>query len=75
MERYSNSSRDSGVRYFEIGPDFIWVKFADNMKYLYTYSSAGEANVETMKRLALRGHGLNSFITKTVKNRYARKTI
>ncbi len=73
MERYKNLSGNSGVAAYENGPDFIRVEFRDGAVYLYTYGSAGAANIETMKRVATDGRGLNSFINTTVRKAYARK--
>ncbi|HEX9805190.1 MAG TPA: hypothetical protein VGA67_05905 [Candidatus Dojkabacteria bacterium] len=73
MERYKNLGGDSGVVAYEIGDDFIKVRFHDGSLYLYNYQSAGSNNIETMKELAIAGKGLNSFINKVVKNRYASK--
>ena len=73
MEPYKNLGGNSGVRAYEIGPDFIRVQFSDNSVYLYTYASAGSQNIEHMKRLAVDGRGLNSFITITVRYDYSRK--
>jgi hypothetical protein len=63
MEPYGNLSGDSGVQSFEIGPDFITVRFHDRPPYLYTYETAGRDNVERMKRLARAGRGLSTFIS------------
>ncbi len=71
MERYKNLGGDSGVAAYEIGTDFIKVQFKTGSIYLYTYSSAGSSNIETMKELAINGEGLNSFIGRTVRNKYA----
>lgn len=73
MERYRNRGGDSGIVAYEIGPDSITVMFSDGAVYLYTYQSAGSANIERMKRLAIAGEGLNSFINRRVRKRYARK--
>lgn len=73
MEPYGNLGGDSGVVAYENGPDFIRVEFSDGAIYLYTYASAGSHNIEHMKSLAGNGQGLNSFITTTVRKRYARK--
>jgi len=74
MELYKNISEDSGVRSFEIGPDFIEVQFHDGGTYLYTDQSAGRDNVEQMKRLASAGKGLSTFISQhpLVRNGYVR---
>ena len=73
MERYRNRGGDSGIVTYEIGPDSITVKFSDRSVYLYTYQSAGRANIERMKRLAIAGEGLNSFINRCVRKDYASK--
>lgn len=73
MQRYANRSGKSGVIAYRIGADSITVEFADGKQYLYTYESAGAANVETMKNLAAQGQGLSAFISTTVKDGYAKK--
>ena len=71
MERYRNIDGDSGVSAYEIGVDFIRVQFSTGATYLYTYSSAGSANIEQMNILAKKGDRLNSFINNTVCKLYA----
>lgn len=73
MERYRDIDGDSGVSGYEIGTDFIRVQFSTGAIYLYTYASAGAQNIEQMKELAAAGDGLNSFINRNVRSRYARK--
>ena len=73
MERYKNSGGKSNVVAYEIGPDFVSICFADGGKYIYTNQSAGLANIEKMKQLALTGQGVNSFINRVVSNRYESK--
>ena len=73
METYKNLGGDSGVSSFEIGSDYIEVEFHDGAIYLYTYESAGEYNIEEMKKIANSGEGLNSFINKYVRKKYASK--
>jgi hypothetical protein len=73
MERYQNLGGDSNVAAYENGPDFIRVQFADGAVYLYTNTSAGSDNIEHMKQLAVAGHGLNSFISRVVRKKYANK--
>lgn len=72
MQNYLNLCGKSGVRAFEISSDFIKVMFSTGAVYIYTYRSAGVEKVEKMKRLALRGCGLNSFIMKYAKYNYER---
>lgn len=38
---------------------------------VYTYQSAGRANIERMKLLAASGRGLSTFISTTVRKLYA----
>jgi len=73
VERYRDIDNDSGVARYEIGPDYIRVQFKDGSVYLYTYTSAGSSYIEEMKRLAAAGDGLNAFINRNVRKRYAKK--
>ena len=73
MQQYKNLGGDSGVLAYEISDDYIKVEFGDNSLYLYTYNSAGNQNIEEMKRLAIIGQGLNSFINKNVREKYESK--
>ena len=73
MQRYSDIDRDSGVVAYETGQDYIRVQFSDGAIYLYTYRSAGSHHIESMKRLAARGDGLNAYINDHVAKRYERK--
>ncbi len=72
MERYKNLGGDSGVVEYEIGTDFIKVKFKGSKVYVYDYASAGRDNIESMKGLAKNGTGLNAFINKNVRELYSR---
>lgn len=75
MAIYDNAGGNSGVAAYEIGDNWIEVEFkrGKHRHYLYDYNSTGEIHVETMKKLAHMGHGLNSYITSTVKGRYHSK--
>lgn len=73
METYKNLGGDSNVSSFEIGNDYIKVEFNDRAIYVYTYASAGNHNIEEMKDLATNGEGLNSFINRYVRKKYASK--
>lgn len=73
MQHYRNLGGDSGVSAYEITSDSITVQFKDGAVYLYNYTSTGKNDVETMKSLAGSGRGLNSFISTTVRKRYAAK--
>jgi len=73
VERYRNLGGNSGISAYEAGNDFIIVEFNDGSSYLYDYNDPGEADVEHMKSLAASGRGLNSFISREVRKRYAEK--
>lgn len=73
MERYRNIGGNSGIRSYEIGADSIIIEFSDGGKYLYNNQSTGSSNIERMKTLAVSGRGLNSFISTTIKKRFASK--
>ena len=71
MVQYRNSGGDSGVSAYEIGADYIKVRFSGTGKtYTYSYRKAGGTHVENMKNLAQSGSGLNSYINKHVKHLY-----
>ncbi len=73
MQKYANTDGDSNVESFEINSTSIIVKFKGTARtYTYSYQSAGQDQVETMKRLARSGNGLNSYINRHVKFKYVR---
>ena len=73
MEQYKNLGGNSDVSSYETGKDSIRVQFSDGVTYLYTHHSAGKHNIETMKRLATDGQGLNEFINAKVRKLFYRK--
>jgi len=73
MTRYNNNGGDSGISAYEIKEDGIVVQFSTGVKYLYTNASAGTSNIVEMKKLAVRGEGLNSFIMKHARTSYSAK--
>ncbi|WP_090941498.1 hypothetical protein [Azotobacter beijerinckii] len=75
MTPYKNTNGDSNVEAYEIGVDSITVRFMSGTHRNYLYNSArpGTAIVEKMKALAIQGHGLNSYISTTVRSNFARK--
>ena len=71
IKTYQNIGGNSGVAFYEAGPDYIEVWFQGSPRsYRYSYGKAGPANVEAMKVLAQNGNGLNSFINRNVKFLY-----
>ncbi|WP_144147845.1 hypothetical protein [Paraburkholderia sp. BCC1884] len=75
MERYRNISGDSGVEAYEIGDDFVKLRFRTGGVYWYTEASVGARHLAALKRLARRGQGLSTYISQhtEVSAGYARK--
>ena len=71
MQYYQNKSGRSNIVAFEIGVDHITIMFRGNSIYTYNYQSAGSEVVEHMKKLALQGYGLNSFISSNKPQHFA----
>lgn len=68
MQPYNDIDNDSNIEAFEIGNDYISVRFFDGSTYVYTYQSADSGCVEEMKRLANMHDGLNAYINKNKPN-------
>lgn len=63
FEPYKDINGDSGVEAYEIGTDYISVRFRGTPKvYTYNYLVTGRVHVEHMKALAKKGDGLNAYI-------------
>jgi len=73
MIRYKNLGRDSGIIGYDYSSDSVTVFFNTGAVYLYSIYSAGRANISHMISLAIAGHGLNAFINREVKKKYARR--
>jgi hypothetical protein len=73
VQRYANIGGNSGVVAYALHRDSIVVRFQDGSTYEYTLQSAGAARLDTMKRLAIAGRGLSTFIAQQVHAGYARK--
>ena len=70
MQIYKNLGGNSNIIAFELGDDYIDVQFNKEMIYRYSYISAGILKVNEMKRLALQGYGLNSYIMRNARINY-----
>lgn len=70
--RYGNLSGESGVTHFAIGTDFVAVQFETPTVYVYDYDRPGRITVEQMKSFALAGRGLGTYISRHVREAYAR---
>ena len=70
LQRYQNNGGNSNVIAFQIEDDYIDVQFGGGKVYRYSYNSAGKSKVEEMKKLALSGSGLNSYIMRNARLDY-----
>jgi len=70
MKRYKDLGGKSGIDSFELGPRYITVWFSNRSAYVYNYIKPGRTNTEEMKKLALAGQGLNSYIGKYVGKKF-----
>ena len=74
MERYKNLEGHSGVTGYEISDDSIRVEFNYDTVYEYTYASAGKRIIEKMKKLAVAGKGLSTYISQTVREKFEKRS-
>jgi hypothetical protein len=63
MKPYLNRDGNSGVVGYENRSDFIIVRFHNGNLYVYTSERVGRHHVEQMKRLAVAGEGLSTYIS------------
>lgn len=71
MTRYGSAK--SGIVAYELRDDAILVKFRSGEVYVYDVERPGPAHVAEMKRLAVAGEGLATYISRNVRDAYARK--
>ncbi|HWU51447.1 MAG TPA: hypothetical protein VN153_01405 [Tahibacter sp.] len=63
MRRYvSKSGKPFGATGFRLEPDAIVVRFKGDQRYRYTHASCGVTHVDAMKRLAIAGEGLSTYV-------------
>ena len=73
MTPYGNSTGGSGVIAYEIHDDAIHIQFKHGPIYVYNDVAPGREHVEEIKRLALAGQGLSTYISKHVRKLFAAK--
>lgn len=73
MQPYKNLEGHSGVTAYETAAESITVEFNHEAIYLYTYKSAGKKVIEKMKRLAVAGRGLSTYISQSVRDSFEKK--
>ena len=73
MTPYKNLSEESGVKAYEILDEGIRVQFISDDTYYYSHEIPGKNHVDEMKRLAEKGQGLATYISKNVRKNFDRK--
>jgi hypothetical protein len=73
MQPYRHQGEDTGITGFHLAANSIAIEFKDGSRYLYDDRRPGRKHVEAMKKLAVAGHGLTTYINKYVRERFARK--
>lgn len=68
------SNNETSIDSYEYGDDYIIIQFKNGVIYHYNYENTGIGIVETMKTIADRNSGLNSFI-KRIKPYYIEKVL
>lgn len=68
METYKNADKASNIEAYEIGADYIKIKYKSNSTHTYSYGKAGRNHVELMKGLAQSGSGVKRYIHKYLKD-------
>jgi hypothetical protein len=71
MQRYSNRKGNSGVTAYEISKNAIVIQFVDGGQYRYDHHKPGRHHVENLKKLALAGKGLATYINQYIRDDYA----
>jgi hypothetical protein len=74
MERYGDD-RDTGVTAYEVGGDFIRLRFRDGKQYLYDDVHPGPQHIAQMKVLAKSGRGLTTYVNQYVRGDYRRREL
>jgi hypothetical protein len=63
MEKYLNFTGESTITHYEIGDDYIILKYKKDLSE-YTVSRNSKKHIDEMKVLAKKGNGLSRYITK-----------
>jgi hypothetical protein len=71
FHRYPNQGGHSGVVAYAVMADAIAVEFVDGSVYLYSHDCPGRRHVSRMKVIAREGHGLGTYLSRHVGNRFA----
>lgn len=74
MISYKNLNGNSNVKCYNISENYIDIEFY-NTPLVYRYSNGvpGRQVLNELKRLAIQGYGLNSYINRYVKKNYEKR--
>lgn len=72
MRRYKYLSGHPGVAAYELDGNSITVEFHKSSRHLYTSASVGAEHIRQMQQLARRIAGLPTFVSRLLRERYAR---
>lgn len=72
MKNYKGSA-SSGVKGYEFAGDDIVLRFSDGKTYLYSSRRPGKEHVDKMKKLAIAGKGLTTYVNQYVRDNYDAK--
>ena len=73
LQPYGTRSGNTGVHSFAVLPGALLVQFRSGEGYLYDGERPGSSHVIRMTRLALRGAGLSTYISRNVQHDYRLK--
>jgi len=71
MRAYGNKRGGTGVVAYDMGPDWIVLRFVDGSTYRYDRHHPGPYHVAEMQRLAEAGSGLSTYLNRYVRDDYA----
>ena len=75
MHRYGDGDHDSGVIAYLFVKNGIILKFKSKEEsYLYNYKKPGAEHLANMKKLAIDGSGLSTYVNQHVKENYFKKS-
>lgn len=77
MEVYQNKNGNSGITHYEIGVEYIAIRFENQSEiYIYTNVQTGKRHIDKMKKLAISGKGLSTYISQhpSVKNNFLKQS-
>lgn len=73
MLRYRNLDGHSGVVAYASGEGWIRIRFVGGQTYEYTDAATGPEHVRNMRMLAQAGEGLATYVSRFVREAYARR--